>query len=597
MNTFKVSATAKWGGDGNTYPTPFEMLLHNRYFQPGTNVTRDYTNQGQIPGVEWQRGIRDFINALGFNPCSDVKYYVSNSSAAKMSELDGFIISLITVLNLDYEYYETTNFTEYGYFSNLCLSNGSALESGNYSFGNLITSSGNFAASGTLNSNSIGIAKSGTNNYIVSGGAESVAYVAYDPDEGFNDSSHLGGQIYSYTISFTTAPSGVMYCTGWSYGVSQGNTSAAIHALEVINANYIELIEDDIVEIDDHDNPYAPVISQPGGGIDGNPNMDLDECEKVEFPDLPTLSAVSAGFITIYNPSLSQLTSLAGFLWSQPFDLDTFKKLFANPMDAIIGLGIIPVNPTLGSSRSVKFGNVDSGVTMPTLGSQFVELDCGSVEIEKYVDCFMDYSPYTEVQIYIPYSGMHSISADDVMGRTLTLKYHIDCLTGGLAAMLYVSGRGILYQWNGNCICNVPLTAINYSTAIQNAVSAAASVASVGVGAATGLAPLTYTGVAGLATQGANAATTSKPSFERSGNMGGSAGLMSIQTPYVVITRPNMSVPNKLNKFIGNTLNVTKKLSALKGFTMVEMIHLDGIPAMEEEKKELDSILKKGVIF
>lgn len=597
MNTFKVSATATWGGDGNTYQTPFEMLLHNRYFQPGTNITRDYTNQGQIPGTEWQRGIRDFITALGFNPFSDVKYYVSNSSAAKMSELDDFIIALITVINLDYEYYETTNFTDYGYFTNLCLSNGSALENDNYSFGNLITSSGNFAASGTLNSNSIGIAKSGGNDYIISGGAESVAYVAYDPDDGFNDSAHLGGQRYSYIITFNKTSSGVMYCTGWSLSVSQGNSYEAIQALEVVNANYIELIEEDDVEIDDHDNPYAPVISQPGGGIDGNPNMDLDECEKVEFPDLPTLSAVSAGFITIYNPSLSQLTSLAGFLWSQPFDLDTFKKLFANPMDAIIGLGIIPVNPTLGSSRSVKFGNVDSGVTMPTLGSQFVELDCGSVEIEKYVDCFMDYSPYTEVQIYIPYSGMHSLSADDVMGRTLTLKYHIDCLTGGLAAMLYVSGRGILYQWNGNCICNVPLTAINYSTAIQNAVSAAASVASVGVGAATGLAPLTYTGIAGLATQGANAATTSKPSFERSGNMGGSAGLMSIQTPYVVITRPNMSVPNKLNKFVGNTLNVTKKLSALKGFTMIDMIHLDSIPCTEKERDELESLLKKGVIF
>lgn len=79
--------------------------------------------------------------------------------------------------------------------------------------------------------------------------------------------------------------------------------------------------------------------------------------------------------------------------------------------------------------------------------------------------------------------------------------------------------------------------------------------------------------------------------------MGGSAGLMSYQKPLLVITRPRMSVPDKLNKFVGLTTNVTMNLSQVKGFTQVEHIHLSGIAATEDEKDELMTLLRQGVIF
>lgn len=343
--------------------------------------------------------------------------------------------------------------------------------------------------------------------------------------------------------------------------------------------------------------PYGNIISQTGGG-DGDSDVDPDAIEKAEIPDLPTLSAVDAGMITMYYCTNAQLQALAAYLWANIYDLEAnFVKLFSNPMDCIIGLGIVPVLPQLGASSAVKFGNITTTVFMTKLSSQFQELDCGSIAIPKWIGCFMDYSPYVKISLYLPYVGYRELSADDVVGDTIHVVYHIDCLTGGCCAMVETGKKGLLYSFNGSCIADVPLTAINYSGAIQNAVSAVGAGLTMAAGVATGAAPLTAMGAASMLSNAANTAINSKPTVQRSGSMGGAAGLMSYQKPLLIIERPRMCVPNKLNHFRGNTLYVTRLLSNVKGFTTVEMINLEDVPATQEERDELMKILAEGVYF
>lgn len=350
--------------------------------------------------------------------------------------------------------------------------------------------------------------------------------------------------------------------------------------------------------------PYGNIVSEPGG-YDGDISIDPDAIEKAQIPELPTLSAVDAGMITMYYCTNGQLQALANYLWTNIYDLETnFVKLFANPMDCIIGLGIVPVMPSLASAAAVHFGNISTSVYMTKLASQFVEYDLGSVAIPKWLGCFMDYSPYVKISLYLPYIGYRDLSADDVVGDTIHVVYHIDCLTGGCCAFVETSGKGLLYTYNGSCIANVPLTATNYSTAIQNAVSAVGSIATTGVGIATASAPLAAAGVAmgannlvGGLSNAANTALNSKPSVQRSGAMGGAAGLMSYQRPQLIIERPRMCVPNNLNHFKGNTLYVTRKLANVSGFATIEMINLEDVPATQEERDELTKILAEGVYF
>ena len=351
-------------------------------------------------------------------------------------------------------------------------------------------------------------------------------------------------------------------------------------------------------DIDDYSNPYSSDgTAGPGGGDGTLPGSGLDSIDPAEIPDLPTISAADLGFITMYNPTAAQLKSLSDFMWSGAFDLATYKKLFSDPMQSIIGLSIVPVAPSIGGSKNVHFGTIDSGISMSYLSTNYVQLDCGSVALEKYVGCFMDNDPYTKISIYLPFVGIRQLSADDVIGGSIHVVYNIDVLTGACACFIEHSTRGVLYSYNGSCITNVPLTAVNFSGAIQNAVTAVGSAIGMAAGMATGAAPITAMSAVGLMTSAANTALNSKPSVQRSGNLGGSAGILSIMTPYVIIERPALSVPNNVQKYVGQTSNITLYLGDCKGFTMCEYVHIDGVSATSEEITEIESMLKAGVIL
>lgn len=341
------------------------------------------------------------------------------------------------------------------------------------------------------------------------------------------------------------------------------------------------------------DNPYVINPSSVGGGYGSGM---VNPSDPIPDPEAPDIDAISTGLLTIFKPTLTQIQSLGDYLWSNAFDESTLKKLFGDPMDAIIGLAIIPINPPAGGSKSVKVGNVDTGISMPYLSRQFVEKELGSITIDPFIGSFMDYT-LTKIQIYLPYIGFRSLDPADVMGTTISIKYIIDCLTGGCVAVLNVSGKGAIYQFNGSCIANVPLTALNYSGAIQNAISAVGSIATTAAGVATGNPALAGVGAVSLATRAANAAINTKPTIQRSGSMGGASGLCSVQFPYAVIERPRISAPANYNAFIGNTLNVTMTLGECVGLTMVEEIHLDGVLCTENERDELLKMLKEGVII
>lgn len=346
----------------------------------------------------------------------------------------------------------------------------------------------------------------------------------------------------------------------------------------------------------DESDPYGhDGTSYPGGGDGTLSARGLDAVDPAEIPALPSVSAADLGFVTMYNPTAGQLKNLADFMWSNLFDLNTYKKLFSDPMESIIGLAIVPINPTVGGSKNVMFGTIDSGVNMSYLSTNWASLDCGWCSIEKYIGAFLDSDPYTKVSIYLPFIGIRQLAADDVNGRMVHVVYHVDVLTGACAAFIEVEGRGVMYTYNGSCITNIPLTSVNFSGAIQNAVSAVISGIGTVAGMATGAAPITAMGVSGLLNSAANTALNSKPAVQRSGSLGGSAGIMSIMRPYLIIERPDISVPNNVQHYAGQTCNITMNLGSCNGFTMCEFVHVENTTGTSEEVKEIEALLKEGV--
>ena len=351
-----------------------------------------------------------------------------------------------------------------------------------------------------------------------------------------------------------------------------------------INSPYL-IDAGEIIPVKELD-PYTDGgVSDVGGGTGTFDNTG----DNIDFPADPTLSSVDTGFITLYNPTKSQLKSLANYMWSTGFDLDTFKKLFANPMDAILGMSIVPVAVPNGGNKEVKVGNISTGVQMNEAASQFVTVDCGSLNVQEYWGAYLDYSPYTKAEIYLPYIGIHSISVDDIMGRTVHVKYKVDILSGACCAYVKCGGS-ILYSFVGQCSCSIPITGNDWTNVVNGALSIAASIGSmVATGGAS--APMSTVAIA------STAVNAMKPNVEKSGSMGGMGGMMGVQKPYLILTRPRQALPKEQNYYMGYPSFVTVSLDDLDGYTEVESVHLKNINATKQELDEIEALLRNGVIF
>ena len=361
--------------------------------------------------------------------------------------------------------------------------------------------------------------------------------------------------------------------------------------------------------------PYTPGGESDLAGGEG----DFDNTSvPIDFPNLPTLSAVDTGLISLFNPSVAEIKALATYMWGPPFDMENWKKLFANPMDAILGLSIVPVHVPDGGQSTVKVGNIDTNISMNKAGSQYTEVDCGSLSINEYWGAYLDYEPYTHVQLYLPYIGVKEISTDDVMSKPVHIKYHVDILSGSCVA--YVKcGESVLYSFTGQCAASIPITGRDYTGVVNSAiniVSSAMGMFAMGqsasaLGQAAGLAKSAGSqarlsanaarsalsagsGAANIATEAIN---ITKPVIQKSGNISSAAGLLGIQTPYMILTRPRQCLPTDQNHYLGYPSLITTSLSSCSGFTRVEAIHLENIGATDEEIAEIESILHSGVIF
>lgn len=344
-----------------------------------------------------------------------------------------------------------------------------------------------------------------------------------------------------------------------------------------------------------------------GGGGGGSGNVGGDT---IEDDGLPDISAVSSGLMTVYQPSILQLQSLGSFLWSDSFDLNSFKKLFNDPFDSIFGLSIIPVTPATTGNRSVYFGNIDTGVSMPVVSSQWYSIDMGTVSLNEIYGSAMDYDPNTQVSIYLPFIGMRNLNTVDVMASTIHLIYKFDVLTGSCVAQLYVNhsarsnsagdfsswtkNQGFLYSFEGQCAVNIPLSGQDFTNTIRSAIGAVGMTASALTSMATGHAAL---GVAALAMGTANLGIQSNTSIvERSGHLSGSQALLDQTTPALIVIRPHRAKPSKYYALRGLPSQTYAKLSDCSGYTMIaEGQDIKASGATDSELEEITRLLEGGV--
>lgn len=335
------------------------------------------------------------------------------------------------------------------------------------------------------------------------------------------------------------------------------------------------------------DNTLPDVITKPDTKTDVKPNP-----TPTPLPTIPsTIPSVDIGLAQLYNPTTSQLKEFSRWLWGIDFDIDQFKKLFADPMQAIIGLHAIYVTPTESGSGTIQVGYINSGVTSQVVKQQFTTVNCGTVHIPESFGDARDYSPFTTVDIYLPFIGIQQLNTDDVMGADVTVTYKVDVLTGACIALISVKSNdvnGILYSFTGNCAIQLPITSGGYMQTILSLLGAVTStVAGGAVGGAVGAVAGAVRGIANV----------DKTTVHVSGSLSGNAGAMGVKKPFITIRRPQSADAARYNEFYGYPTNKYVSLSSVSGYTRIKDINLSVTGATEEEQNEIVALLKEGVIL
>lgn len=323
--------------------------------------------------------------------------------------------------------------------------------------------------------------------------------------------------------------------------------------------------------------------------------------DNIDFPDLPQNNIFQTGLVSGYELSLSELNSFSSYLWSDNF-ITNIKKLMSDPMQAVISLSSVELPNLSTTEGNIIVGTLDSGIASHRINNQWYEFDCGSIDVKEFWGNCLDYSPHTQIDIYLPYIGTKQLSVSDIMNSTISLKYHVDIVTGVCMAYIKVTQpyglNSLLYSYSGTISAELPLTANSKSELTRGILSNALGTVSNAVSFATGNVPAGVSAVGNVVSAGVQSIMyKSIDNVQRSGSASGSFGLLNSMKPYIIISRPVQSYAEGFNSLQGFPSNIKTKLSDISGFTVVSSIHLENIPATDSELTEIETLLKSGVIF
>lgn len=309
-----------------------------------------------------------------------------------------------------------------------------------------------------------------------------------------------------------------------------------------------------------------------------------------DSPEPLPVEGSASSLWAVYNPTQAQLNSFGAWLWSADF-IEQIKRIFASPMDGVIGVHKVFATPQTGGTATIVCGFLDSEVPSKTVTSQYTTINCGTVYMQEHFGNVFDYSPFTKVSLFLPFIGIVDLNIGDIMRGQVTVIYHVDVITGACLAEVKVvrdGYGGVVYTYSGSCIVSYPLSSGSYSGIVGGVLSISA-----------GIAASMLSG--GLTLPTFVAATAAWPNMhtnvQKSGSFSGSAGAMGGKIPYLIVTRPQVEMANGFELFDGVGTNETLPIGSCSGFVRCKIAHLKIAGAYEDEILEIERMLFEGILI
>lgn len=368
-----------------------------------------------------------------------------------------------------------------------------------------------------------------------------------------------------------------MGCNLYYSDKPQGFLYDVLGYLHIVDGTWYRTTEGDgsTFTVEDGENGSNGYTDDNDGGYDdGKDKDDADD-------DTGDVSAGIGVLTSTFKMTKERLVQLGQFLWSSDL-FDKFSLVNNNPIENIVSCKSIPIN-TDGANQQIVLGNVETGVNGEKISSNFAKQVIGNIKINEHYKNFLDYSPYTNVILYLPYIGFKELDTSLVMNKTIQVVYTADSITGGCLAQVYVDSVR-LYEFTGNVGIDIPITASNRAQVEAGYITAGVGATMSAIG-----------GNVGSAVTSLLNSATSQYHYSSTGNPNPMCVASTNRTCYVIIDRPNYQNLKAFNHTRGRKCYLSKTIGSLKGFTVCDSnIDLSGINATQTELEELKQILSSG---
>lgn len=372
---------------------------------------------------------------------------------------------------------------------------------------------------------------------------------------------------------------------------------------------------------------YDPSGTDPDDGPENEEPPDKDDWGDPEEP------------FTYFNP-LGDMTNYAVFsetgidqlqvsLWNAPDDfweaLSIVGKNSANYLDYLVSIRVYPykINHDNSDNDTLFLGRggqlfLPGGEGALTHYSRPNKLTVHQfrIQAEKYYNNFLDFSPYTKAQLYLPFSGVWEVNPKYVYHTPLLIYLSIDITDGsGVWTVYNQEHEKVILTKQCKVGVELPFSGINATTQSCQVVSATLGIAQAYIGGVPKVASNILAGAATGGVKGAVGATIGAAANGALGGLsaavdlananretpnysGGSSGLAAANTnlyPSLTLIRPVAKNPENFPHTVGHLVNQTSVIGKLNGFTTCRNVDTSKINhAIDAEKAQIKQIMESG---
>ena len=388
---------------------------------------------------------------------------------------------------------------------------------------------------------------------------------------------------------------GLLY-TGSSTAASQGNPLTNDNVYKAKTSNDGKISPSNLADDKSEGLASDPNNMYTASGFDGNNNIDpnnyVDETPLTK-PNLTAVGVFNRTFVVNYTA----LRNFADWLWNADESIFTqivegLALLGENPLQGIIDVRLYPFDVgglvASGGSQAIKIGRVTSPISgLIVTGTDNAIINLGECTFTKHFKSYLDYSPYTEARLYIPYCGVIPIDTAEYMGHRLSAKMIVDLVTGSCCALIYKDDI-ITYTAQGVVGVSIPFTGSDSAAYAQSVLGGVLNAA---ISVAGSKSPLDIMSGVGQILQGIATPTQ----YAQGGSPTPSCGNWTPQYAYLIITRPKPIPPENYGHCVGYACEVYAPLNTFSGYTVINNPDLTGFAATETEKEMIKSLMQEGI--